>query len=213
MIYPATLDLRILQNSTFRLQLRVLQNVKAARLNEVVANNAIPYFQLRAHNFTAGTKVVFLPAVQASAELPALVTPSAVQLPDTLGANQIYFVNATGLTANTFTVSATEGGSPITLDIAPGQDLFVAQPLNLTGYTIDSDIYGLLDNELVASFTGSIPTPLDGVVELLLPAATSLPLESGRYSYDTTLITPAAERYYWLQGTIQLDATRSRVPA
>jgi hypothetical protein len=211
MIYPATLNLRILQNSTFKLALRVLQNVKTATLLEVVTANSAPYFELKNHEFVAGTKVVFLPAAQTSAsDSASSPASSGAALPGGIEANSIYFVHATGLTTNLFTVSATVDGTPITLDEADAQAVCVAQPLNLTDYTVDSDIYGVLSNEEISTFTCSIPTPLDGLVELLLPAATSVDLEQGTYAYDVSLITPEEERYYWLKGTISLERTYSR---
>lgn len=83
-------------------------------------------------------------------------------------------------------------------------------PINLSGYTIDSDICGLIDHEQVATFVPTITNAASGVVELLLPPATTSGLDPGRYSYDVSATQGGGDRYYWLKGNVTVERTCSR---
>lgn len=83
-------------------------------------------------------------------------------------------------------------------------------PVNLSGYTIDSDICGASDGEQVATFVPTIVSAASGVVELLLPPATTSGIEAGRYSYDVSATQPGGDRYYWLKGDVTVETTCSR---
>lgn len=83
-------------------------------------------------------------------------------------------------------------------------------PINLSGYTIDSDICGTLDNEIVASFTPSIINAASGIFQLTLSPAVSSGLEVGAYNYDVSATQPGGDRYYWLKGTCTVSGTCSR---
>lgn len=72
-----------------------------------------------AHGLAAGTPVLFLKT-------------NANTLPTGLTAFQVYFVSATGLTANTFEVAASPGGTPIaTSGTQSGTQTAVANPLHI----------------------------------------------------------------------------------
>lgn len=83
-------------------------------------------------------------------------------------------------------------------------------PINLSGYAIDSDICGVLDDEIVASFTATMINPASGIFELLLPPAVSSGLEVGVYNYDVSATQPGGDRYYWLKGSCTVSGTCSR---
>lgn len=210
MIYPATLDVKILQNATFRLVLRVLNNAK--EITSLTVNSGTPVFERKCHKLAAGTKVVFLPpsvnAIHYS-DTASNINPD-FDTPCGLDTNTVYFVSSTNLTSNSFTVSATSGGAPITVSGELLGKLDVAEVVDLTGYTIDSDIYSLLTNELVGSFTSTIVTAVDGLVQLLLQPSAALALDTGRYGYDVNLTSGGGERYYWLKGVATVEQTYSR---
>ena len=109
MIYPAKLDITILQNSTFKAVFRALQKQQAITAFTVTSGN--PIFTVPCHGLIAGDKVVIVPPGDAEATLPAPTTPEAPDVPCGLTLNQVYFVSATGLTSSAFTVSATNGGA------------------------------------------------------------------------------------------------------
>jgi hypothetical protein len=83
-------------------------------------------------------------------------------------------------------------------------------PVNLSGYTIDSDICGAINGEQVATFIPTITDAASGVVELLLPPATTSGIEPGRYNYDVSATESGGDRYYWLKGGVTVERTCSR---
>jgi hypothetical protein len=83
-------------------------------------------------------------------------------------------------------------------------------PVNLSGYTIDSDICGLISHEQVATFVPAIVDTASGIVQLTLPPATTSGLEPGQYSYDVSATQFNGDRYYWLKGLVTVERTCSR---
>lgn len=83
-------------------------------------------------------------------------------------------------------------------------------PVNLSGYTIDSDICGLITHEEVATFVPNIVDAASGIVQLTLPPATTSALEPGKYTYDVSATQPGGDRYYWLKGGVTVERTCSR---
>jgi hypothetical protein len=83
-------------------------------------------------------------------------------------------------------------------------------PMNLSGYTIDSDLCSIADGGQVASFVPTIVNAASGIVQLLLPPATTSGIEAGRYNYDVSATQGNGDRYYWLQGVITVSHTCSR---
>lgn len=211
MIYPATLDLRVLQNSTWWTVIRVLHHLKLGNLQAVAFDDKTPYFTINRHGFSAGDKLVILPQVHASAVYTASTSASVTgEPPSGLSFNSIYFVSATDLTPDSFTLSTTQGGAPITIDATPVTPLFFAEPADLTGYVVDGDIYSPLSDSQAATFIGTLFDATNGLVKLELPSNTSAALEQGTYGYDVSLTSGAQERYYWLKGTINIERTYSR---
>ena len=193
MIYPATYDITILQNATWRGLFRATQNRQA--LTSITIAGTTPTFNVPCHGLTATTKVVFT---------------GGDDIPCGLTLNAVYYVIAGGLTANAFQVSATSGGSVISVTGTATGDFYVAKPLDITGYTIDADVKGLITNTLVGTFTPTITSATEGAFELMMLPATSLAIETGSYGWDVSLTQSGGERYYWVTGVATVQRTYSR---
>lgn len=193
MIYPATYDITILQNATWSGTFRATQNRR--ELTSITIAGTTPTFALPCHGFVANDKVVFT---------------GGTDVPCGLSLNTVYFVMSTGLTAGAFQVSATSGGATISVTGTATGTFYVATPLNITGYTVDSDIKGLIDGAQVATFTSALTTPADGEFTLTLAPATTSGLSVGRYGYDVSLTQGSGTRYYWLTGVATVQLTYSR---
>jgi hypothetical protein len=193
MIYPATHDITILQNATWKGSFRVTQNRQTLSSISIAAGT--PTFNCDCHGLVANDKVVFT---------------GGTLVPCGLSINTVYYVIAAGLTTSAFQVSATSGGSSISVSGSATGTFYVAEPINLTSYGVDSDIRGLLDNAAVASFTPTLTTAADGLFELALSKETALTLDEGRYGWDISLTTAGGERYYWLTGVATVQRTYSR---
>lgn len=83
-------------------------------------------------------------------------------------------------------------------------------PINLSGYTIDSDVCERLGHQQVATFVPSILNAASGIVQLTLPASTTSGIEPGQYSYDVSATQGGGDRYYWLKGNLTVERTCSR---
>lgn len=193
MIYPASYDITILQNATWRGSFRATQNRK--KIASVIVATTTPTFTVPCHGYSAGDKLVFT---------------GGDNVPCSLALNTIYFVIATGLTADEFQVSASNGGASISVDGIPTGTLYVASPVNLTSSTIDADIKGLLDDTQIATFTTSITDAVNGAFTLTLAPAISVTIEEGRYGYDVSITQGSGDRYYWLTGVATVQRTYSR---
>ena len=193
MIYPATYDITILQNATWSEVFRATQNRK--QLTSITIDAGTPTFNLACHGYSAGDKVVFT---------------GGDTVPCGLTRNEIYYVISTGLTADAFQVSATSGGSSITVSGDAVGTFYVAQPIDLTGYVIDADIKQLGDTTLIATFTPVITDAINGQFTLELPPATTAGMDTGRYGYDVSLTSSGGQRYYWIKGVATVQLTYSR---
>lgn len=193
MIYPATYDITILQNATWSGTFRATQNRR--ELTSITIAGTTPTFALPCHGFVANDKVVFT---------------GGTVIPCGLSLNTVYYVMSSGLTAEAFQVSATSGGTTISTTGTASGTFYVATPLNISGYTIDSDIKGLLDDIQVATFTSALTTPADGEFTLTLAPAATSGISVGRYGYDVSLTQGGGTRYYWLTGVATVQRTYSR---
>jgi hypothetical protein len=193
MIYPATYDITILQNATWSGTFRATQNRR--ELTSITIAGTTPTFALPCHGFVADDKVVFT---------------GGIEVPCGLSLNTVYYVMSSGLTAGAFQVSATSGGATISVTGTASGAFYVATPLNITGYTVDSDIKGLIDGAQIATFTSALTTPADGAFTLTLAPATTSGISVGRYGYDVSLTQSGGARYYWLTGIATVQLTYSR---
>jgi len=193
MIYPATYDITILQNASWSATFRATDSRKS--LSSITVTAGTPTFNLACHGLTAGDKVVFT---------------GGTSVPCGLTINAIYYVISTGLTTDAFRVSTTSGGASITVSGDATGTFYVAKPINLTGYIVDSDIKGLTDNVQLATFTPTLVDAVNGEFELTLLPATTAGLTAGRYGYDVSLTSGGGARYYWLKGVATVQSTYSR---
>jgi hypothetical protein len=193
MIYPASHDITILQNATWLGTYRATQERQT--LTGITIATGVPTFAAPCHGLAAGDKVVFT---------------GGTEIPCGLTLNTVYFVIATGLTTTEFKVSATDGGSSIAVTGSATGAFYVAKPLDLTGYTVDADIKGLIDLAAIATFTPTITSATDGAFTLALTPATTVALALGRYGYDVSLTSGAGARYYWVTGVATVELTYSR---
>ena len=193
MIYPATYDITILQNATWRGSFRATQNRQA--LTSITIAGTTPTFNVPCHGLTATTKVVFT---------------GGDDIPCGLSLNTVHYVIAAGLTTGAFQVSTSSGGSTISVTGTASGDFYVATPLDITGYTIDADVKGLITNSGVGTFTPTITSATDGAFELMMSPATALAIEVGSYGWDISLTQSGGERYYWVTGVAAVQRTYSR---
>ena len=189
MIYPATYDIVVLQNSTWQNQFRATENQK-----ETVIDISGSTFTTSCHGFNSGQKVVF-----AGGALPCGMTD-----------NTVYFVIASGLTTNAFKVATSSGGTSLSLHGTASGTHYVSTPVNLSGYTIDSDIRGLIDGAYIGTFSPSLIDAANGLFQTTLSPATTSGFATGQYGYDVSLTSSGGERYYWLTGKLTVQTTYSR---
>jgi hypothetical protein len=193
MIYPATYNITILQNSTWSGSFRATQNRK--QLSGITIDGGTPTFNCDCHGLQAGDKVVFT---------------GGTTIPCGIEINAIYYVISAGLTTGSFQVSATSGGSSISVSGSASGTFYVSTPVNLTGYTIDADIVQANSTTIVATFTPALTDETNGEFSLTMSAATSVALTPKEYSWDLSLTSPSGSRYYWLTGVASVQKTYSR---
>ena len=193
MIYPATYDITILQNSTWRGEFRATGERQEIDSIAVVASGAT--ITADCHGLTAGTKVV--------------LTGSGM-LPCGMSVNTVYFVIASGLATSTFKLSATSGGTEVPVTGSASGVFYFASPLTLSGYGIDADIKSLSNDTQVATFVCSVTDAANGAFKLEMAPAVSSGIATGRYGYDVSLTTAGGDRYYWLTGIATVQRTYSR---
>lgn len=208
MIYPATLNIEILQNSTFKVVFRVLQKQKQVSSVQIVNSN--PFFAVHCHNLAAEDKIAIVPPGSPSTNL--LGAAAALSPLCNVNLNQVYFVSSSGITDDMFTISATSGASPIVAKsvLTSQPRLSVAQPADLTGFTVDADLIDTSTNQQVATFTCALETAADGLCSALMTPTTTASLDPKTYKWDVSLTSSSGERYYYLTGDALVKRTYSR---
>lgn len=209
MIYPASYNITILQNSTWRASFRVTQNRR--ELDGITVSGGTSLFSLDCHGLAANDRVVFtIPSVSSTSIYNSLEPSPDVEVPCGLSLNTVYYVMASGLTTSSFYVAASSGGTAIGTTGNASGTFYVAQPVSLSGYVIDSDVKQPLTDTQVATFASSIVDSNNGEFQLAMAPAVSSGIEAGRYSYDVSLTQPNGDRYYWLTGVATVTTTYSR---
>ena len=193
MITPASYDITILQNSTWKGTFRATQNRQT--VTSISIDAGTPTFNCDCHGLTAGDKVVFT---------------GGTTIPCGLTLNTVYYVISAGLTTGVFQVSATSGGSSISVTGTATGTFYVAEPLNLTSYGVDADIRALISNESIGTFATVVTSAANGEFQLTLTPEATVAFDVGRYGYDISLTTAGGERYYWLTGVATVQRTYSR---
>ena len=193
MIYPATYDITILQNSTWRAEFRATGERQQIDGITVVASGAT--VSADCHGLTAGTK---------------LVLTGSGTLPCGMEANTVYYVISSGLTTSAFKLSASSGGTELPVTGSASGVFYFASPLVISGYGIDADIKSLTSDEQVATFVCSVTDAANGAFKVEMAPSVSSGIAAGRYGYDVSLTTAGGDRYYWLTGTATVQRTYSR---
>ena len=125
--------------------------------NVQISNASPAVVTLTAHGLTAGMPLIFLPQTY------TIPGGSAPALPTGINANQVYYVLAAGLAANTFEISATRGGSAINTSSA-GVGTFTASTqvwqVSPNASTTFSDRSNLIGDPGLPSSQGCIFAPL-----------------------------------------------------
>jgi len=191
MIYPAVVNIVILQDSTYEQDLVITEAAKSATLNE---NTNI--ITSACHGLIANDRVAFSVA---DGELPCGII-----------ATESYFVLAAGLTEYSFQISNTSGGSAVDFTItSPSATYQIGKVIDLTTYTFDADIrlgYGL---GISASFVCTATNAVAGRLRLSLTAGTTQALAAASYVWDLKLIS-AGSSYFYAKGSVTVEATSSR---
>lgn len=191
MIYPSTLNLTVLQDSTFEQDLIITEAAKTATLND--ATNVITS---PCHGLVANDRVA--------------VGVEDGEMPCGLVAGEAYYVLASGLTSGAFKLSSSSGGAEIDFTVlTTAATYYVGKVIDLTNYTFDSDIRVDYGEALTGSFVCTATGPTAGRLRLSMTAVLTAALAEGNYKWDLKLKT-ASYDYYYAKGTLTVDSTVSR---
>ena len=95
------------------------------------------------------------------------------------------FVDAGATYSNIITVSASNG-----------------QPLDLTGYTVASQMRKSYQSSTAYNFTTSISNPIQGRVRIELSSEQSRLIPAGKYLYDVEVTAPTGEKTRVVEGMV-----------
>ena len=191
MIYPSTLNLTVLQDSTFEQDLVITEAAKAATLNDATNLITSP-----CHGLVAGDRIAF--------------AVSGGRLPCGIQANENYFVLADGFTTGAFKISNTSGGSEIDFTIIDAAATYeIGKVIDLTSYTFDADIRSGFGESLAGSLVCTATSAVAGKLRLSLTAVTTAAFTAGSYVWDLKLKT-AGTSYFYAKGSFTVTATVSR---
>lgn len=194
-IEPAIVRLpTIYQNAAYSVQMRLTDRLRPATITSTGLVNC------PCHGLGIGAKVVLL-SQQPEASLCGAIL------------NQIYYVSLLDFSSSTLRLAASSNGSNLlNITSAGNQQFFVAQPVNITGYTIDADICKKQTNirVQVGTFACTLDTPVDGAFSLNLTPAASLAIAADEYAYDVSMTPSSGDRFYAVRGEVPVAVTRSR---
>ena len=191
MIYPSTLNLTVLQDSTFEQDLVITEAAKPATLNDATNLITSP-----CHGLVAGDRIAFA------------VTDG--RLPCGIQATENYFVLASGFTTGAFKISNTSGGSEIDFTIIDAAATYeIGKVIDLTSYTFDADIRSGFGESLAGSLVCTATSAVAGKLRLSLTATTTAAFTAGSYVWDLKLKT-AGTSYFYAKGSFTVTATVSR---
>ena len=191
MIYPSTLNLTVLQDSTFEQDLIITEAAKVATLNDATNLITSP-----CHGLVAGDRIAF--------------AVSGGRLPCGIQATENYFVLADGFTTGAFKISTSAGGAEVDFTILDTASTYeIGKVIDLTSYTFDADIRSGFGESLAGSLICTATSAIAGKLRLSLTAVTTAAFAAGSYVWDLKLKT-ASTSYYYAKGTFTVTATVSR---
>ena len=191
MIYPSTLNLTVLQDSTFEQDLIITEAAKPATLND--ATNVITS---PCHGLVADDRIAF--------------AVSGGRLPCGIQATENYFVLADGFTTGAFKISTSAGGSEVDFTILDTASTYeIGKVIDLTSYTFDADIRSGFGESLAGSLVCTATSAVAGKLRLSLTAVTTAAFTAGSYVWDLKLKT-ASTSYFYAKGSFTVTATVSR---
>jgi hypothetical protein len=84
-------------------------------------------------------------------------------------------------------------------------------PLNLTGYTVASQMRKSYGSLTAYAFTATIYDAATGKLRLVLPANTSSGITPGRYLYDIEITSPSSEKLRVVEGLVIITPEITKV--
>lgn len=79
------------------------------------------------------------------------------------------------------------------------------QPLDLTGYTIASQMRKSYQSSLAYNFTASVYDALTGKIRLQLSSAQSEAIPAGRWLYDVEITSPSGNKTRVVEGIVTVN--------
>ncbi len=126
--------------------------------------------------------------------------------------NQIYYVSDSDFTSDELRLTTEIGDPAIVISDAGDQDFWLAKPLDITSYVIDSDICAISTPSRVqiATFAAIVDDEENGLFSLELDQTVTVNLSVGTYAFDVSLTQPSGKRFYAVEGQISVVNTKSR---
>ncbi len=84
-------------------------------------------------------------------------------------------------------------------------------PLDLTGYTVASQMRKSYQSSTAYSFTSSITNAIQGRVRMELASETSRTIPAGRYLYDLEVTSPTGEKTRVVEGLVIINPEITKV--
>ena len=82
--------------------------------------------------------------------------------------------------------------------------------LNLSGFTVDSQVRKWAGSNTAVSFASTVPSPLDGEIRVSLGSTVTTDMKPGRYVYDVVLTDTTGTKYKVVEGMVLVRAGVTR---
>jgi hypothetical protein len=107
--------------------------------------------------------------------------------------------------SNLFVDSGSDYSNIITVASTTGQ------PLNLSGYTVASQMRKSYSSSVVHDFTATVYNAQNGKVRLQLAAAQSSAIPSGRWLYDVEITSPSGAKTRVVEGIVTISSQITQI--
>ena len=186
-VQPKQYDLILSRRADFSLRLGFKSSVIVKTSDVNLSTNVIT---VEEHGLSDGNAVTY------SAENATLLAP--------LVSGTIYYVR--DKTDDTFKLATYVGGSAIDLTSQGNSSQTFTIKNNLTGMTIESQIWDHPNRTLKAlDFSVAYTSPTTGIVDLSLTDEQTATLTADTYNYDVLLTNGAGLKEYYLKGKITVN--------